>query len=158
MTGTNETLRELLSRLERRLGLIDDSARSCCGVTLAQCHALIEIGRSRDLSITVLADFLGTHKSNVSKTVDALVERGLVLREKDPLRRSVLCLRLTGKGQTLFDSIEDNMNRFHARLEEAIPADRREQVLESLHLLNLAFVDVQLAEYETACNGGGEPE
>ncbi len=154
----NDTLRSLLSRLERRLGLIDDSAKSCCGVTLAQCHALLEIGRSRDISVTELADFLGTHKSNVSKTVESLVDQGLVLRENHDLRRSVRCLRLTGKGQALFDSIEDNMNRFHAKLEEAIPADRREQVLESLHLLNLAFVEVQMAEYEASCDCGGKPE
>ena len=70
MHNMKNELREALRTLERRLGLIDDSATDCCGITLAQCHALVEIGRMNDPSITLLADLLGSDKGNVSKTVD----------------------------------------------------------------------------------------
>jgi hypothetical protein len=39
-------LRELIRVLVRNLGILEKSDASCCGVTISQCHAIVEIGRS----------------------------------------------------------------------------------------------------------------
>ena len=143
MHNDQDELRESLRGLERKLGLIDDSATDCCGITLAQCHALVEVGRIGDLSLTQLADLLGSDKGNVSKTVDALVRMELVQRTEDARNRRSVVLRLTNAGQLLFTSIEDGMDVFYQKLLNAIPESKLEQVLESLRLLNKAFSDLK---------------
>ncbi|HBG22772.1 MAG TPA: MarR family transcriptional regulator, partial [Peptococcaceae bacterium] len=56
-------------------------------MTYSQCHTLVEIGRKRCLSINELADLLGLDKSTMSRTVNTMVEQGLVTREPDPADR-----------------------------------------------------------------------
>ena len=51
-------LRELVRLLERKLGYLKDSEFTCCGVSLAQCHAMVEIGRANGLSLGNLAELL----------------------------------------------------------------------------------------------------
>lgn len=154
MINVKDELRESLRGLERRLGLIDDSATDCCGITLAQCHALVEIGRMGDLSLTLLADLLGSDKGNVSKTVDALVRMELVQRTEDARNRRSVVLRLTRAGQRQFTSIEDGMDVFYQKLQDAIPEDKLEQVLESLRLLNKAFSDLKDEDGPAGCDCG----
>ena len=69
--------------LERKIGVLDDIQSSCCGVTFAQCHAIVEIGRASTLSLNDLADILGLDKSTMSRTINNLVNEGLVARELD---------------------------------------------------------------------------
>ena len=154
MHNDQDELRESLRGLERKLGLIDDSATDCCGITLAQCHALVEVGRIGDLSLTQLADLLGSDKGNVSKTVDALVRMELVQRTEDARNRRSVVLRLTNAGQLLFTSIEDGMDVFYQKLLNAIPESKLEQVLESLRLLNKAFSDLKEEDGPAVCDCG----
>ena len=44
-------LREKLRRLQRELGWQQKNDASCCGVTVARCHALLEIGRQEEISL-----------------------------------------------------------------------------------------------------------
>lgn len=51
-------LRELVRRLERRMGLLNEGEQACCRLTLAQCHTLVEIGRACALSPTLCCEWL----------------------------------------------------------------------------------------------------
>ena len=136
-------LRELLRNLERSLGLIDDSAKSCCGITLAQCHALVEIGRAEALSLNALAELLDLDKSTASRTIDHLVRRNYATRQADARNRRSVVIRLTAAGHDLFMGIEADMNHYFKQIQTAIPADKQEQLLDSLRLLTLAIGQVK---------------
>ncbi|MBP7401463.1 MAG: MarR family transcriptional regulator [Clostridia bacterium] len=144
-------LRELLRTLELRFGYADDSIKACCGITLAQCHALVEIGRDEGIPPTVLAEALELDKGNVSKTVGALVRLGLVRKVSDDLSRRSVNLLLTDRGRTMYRSIERDMDTFYRKIQELLPADRLDQIHESLRLLCAAFQTLRLQEYEAAC-------
>lgn len=143
MAPKNEAndLREAVRRLERKLGLLDDLQASCCGVTLAQCHAVVEIGRAKRLSLNELSEVLGLDKSTMSRTINNLVNNGLALRETDPNDRRYLTIRLTEKGMESFQEIENGMNKFFTRVYHSIPEAKRDQVIESLDLLINALVE-----------------
>lgn len=47
----SKQLREMIRIFERKLGVLGNCQSDCCGITLAQCHALVEIGRSRKISL-----------------------------------------------------------------------------------------------------------
>lgn len=134
----SENLRELIRVLVRNLGLLEKTDASCCGVTIAQCHAIVEIGRKRRMSLVDLADMLGLDKSTMSRTVNSLVSSGLVSRDLDNENRRYITIQLTEYGMTVFRRIEESMGKYYRSILSSIPADKRDQVLESLRLLTAA--------------------
>lgn len=131
----SEYLRELLRILVRNLGILEKSDASCCGVTIAQCHAIVEIGRIKKISLIELADLLGLDKSTMSRTINNLVEAGLVKRDIDAENRRYITIQLTDQGTEVFVSIENSMYRYYSDIFKSIPEDKRNQVLDSLEVL-----------------------
>ncbi|MDF2843491.1 MAG: MarR family transcriptional regulator [Herbinix sp.] len=132
------TLRELIRVLVRNLGMLEKSDASCCGVTITQCHAIVEIGRKGKISLIDLADLLDVDKSSMSRTVNNLVETGLAIRDLDTENRRFVVIQLTDAGKNVFQSIENSMDNYYKDIFSSIPEDKREQVLESLALLTNA--------------------
>mgnify|MGYP001016436818 CR=1 FL=1 len=128
-------LRELIRVLVRNLGILEKSDASCCGVTISQCHAIVEIGRSGEVSLNELAELLALDKSTMSRTINNLVEDGLVIRELDPEDRRYVKIKLTDKGIKIFKDIEESMDRYYKSIFNSVPEEKREQVLDSLKLL-----------------------
>jgi len=115
--------------------LLEKGEALCCGVTLSQCHAIVEIARAGSISVNDLANLLGLDKSTMSRTINNLVEQELVTREPDPKNRRCLSISLTAKGQELFLNIESGMEQYYRGVYDSLPEDRREQILESLEIL-----------------------
>ncbi len=128
-------LRELLRILIRDLGILEKSDASCCGISLAQCHAIVEIGRADKISLIDLADLLGLDKSTMSRTINNLVEVGLVLRELDMENRRYVIIQLTDKGKEIFQNTEESMNNYYQDILESISENKRNEVIEGLQLL-----------------------
>lgn len=137
MSFTDDTkqLREMIRILERRLGILQENGYSCCNITLGQCHALVEIGRAKSISLNELAELLNLEKSTMSRTVNNLVTTGLAKREIDPQDRRYVTISLTESGLMLFEKIEADMNSYFSKVYELIPENKRQQVLESLDIL-----------------------
>lgn len=131
----SDYLRELLRILVRNLGILEKSDASCCGVTIAQCHAIVEIGRIKKISLIELADLLGLDKSTMSRTINNLVEAGLVKRDIDAENRRYITIQLTDQGTEVFVSIENSMYSYYSDIFKSIPEDKRNQVLDSLEVL-----------------------
>lgn len=128
-------LRQTLRTLVRRLGILERGEALCCGVTLAQCHVLIELGGAEKLSVNDLAETLRLDKSTVSRSVENLVSCGLVRRETDPGDRRYVSLGLSEQGVRVFGELEERMDIYFGEIIDQLPAEKREQVLESLALL-----------------------
>lgn len=132
-------LREYIRLLERKLGALNDHEMSCCSITMAQCHAIVEIGRAGNISLIDLANLLNLDNSTMSRTVNNLVNSDYVSRELSSVDRRYITISLTDKGSQLFNSIEDNMEEKFITIYDSIPENKRAQVLESLKLLSDAF-------------------
>ena len=131
----SQNLRELIRVLVRNLGILEKSDASCCGVTIAQCHAIVEIGRAKRIALIDLADLLGLDKSTMSRTINNLVEAGLAVRDLDAEDRRYVTIQLTDSGKNVFESTEESMGTYYKSIFSSISVDKREQVLESLQLL-----------------------
>lgn len=138
MKQGSETLRELIRILVRDLGILEKSDASCCGVTITQCHAVVEIGRKGKISLVDLAGLLGLDKSTMSRTINNLVESDLVLRDLDTENRRYVIIQLTENGKNVFQNIEASMNEYYKSIFNSIPENKRSQVMESLQLLTTA--------------------
>ncbi|MCD2347980.1 MarR family winged helix-turn-helix transcriptional regulator [Clostridium guangxiense] len=128
-------LRELIRVLVRDLGILEKSDSNCHGVTMSQCHAIVEIGRAKEISLNGLAKILNLDKSTMSRTINKLVDDDLVVREAHPEDRRYIVIKLTDKGIKVFKTIEENMNNYYKKIFVSIPQDKREQVLDSLKIL-----------------------
>jgi DNA-binding MarR family transcriptional regulator len=128
-------LRELVRQMMRRLGVLEDGEMACCGVSLAQCHALVEIGRAGTISLAELANLLNLDSSTMSRTVNNLVRNKLAERTLDPKDRRYVSIRLTPAGMTSFQETESDMADYFLQILHAVPQERQEQVLDSLRLL-----------------------
>jgi len=136
---SSQRLREGTRMLLRKLGIFERDEAVCCGVTYAQCHALVEVGRKGTLSLNELAELLNLDKSTVSKTVDQLVKNGIMLREPGQKDRRYVTLTLTTEGYELFQSIEKRMEAYFTKILDSIPDNKREQVIESIQILSDAI-------------------
>jgi len=130
-----KTLRHDMRLLARKMELMTKSEASCCGITLTQCHLLTEIGWAGAASLNTLSERLGVDKSTMSRNIEILVTDGLVSRTTDPDNRRAVTIMLTDAGRQLFDQVEASMTQFYETLFQALPADKRSQVLESLEIL-----------------------
>jgi len=90
--------------LEREIFMQNNEA-CCSGVTVAQCHTLLEIESKTKESVTELAKTLGLDKSTISRTVDGLVHSGLVDRTIPVENRRMATLQLTEAGKETCNSI-----------------------------------------------------
>jgi DNA-binding MarR family transcriptional regulator len=121
--------------MERKLGVLEECKVSCGGISLAQCHALTEIGRAKSISLIKLSELLNLDNSTLSRTVNNLVNKGLVERELDKKDRRYVTIKLSENGCKIFKNLEENWNSYYQNVLEAIPIEKQEQVLESMQIL-----------------------
>lgn len=119
----SKNFRELIRILERKLGLLNKQDKCCSEVTLAQCHALVEIGRSKTISLKELSNLLGLDISTMSRTVESLVKKDFVFRSPSKVDRRSIDIELTDKGLNIFNEIETKMNNEFKNIFEKIPTE-----------------------------------
>jgi DNA-binding MarR family transcriptional regulator len=125
-------LREKLRQLEREMNDPFQTDSGCCGLTLAQCHTLLEIGNKGEISLIDLASHLGLDTSTLSRMIQGLVVLGLVSRLTNEKDRRYVAISLTEQGCKLFDQIEVRFNTYFAQVLELIPSEKRDAVIENI--------------------------
>lgn len=93
-----QQFRECFRILEREI-FFQNTASCCNGVSLSQCHALLEIENNDKISVTELAQNMQLDKSTVSRTVDGLVKMDMVDRVIPDENRRKAILNLTEKAK-----------------------------------------------------------
>lgn len=139
LLNLRQRLRETTRLLIRKLGVLERSEALCCSVTLTQCHVIVETGRREQISVNELSELLNLDKSTVSRTVEQLVNNDILIRETDLNDRRYVALKLTGKGEELFTTIEQRMEEYFREILAFIPEGKQEQVIESLQLFSEAL-------------------
>ena len=103
--------REVLRLFDRELFF--QNLSSCCGgVTLTQCHTLLEIENTEKITISELAKNLILDKSTVSRTVDNLVVAGFIDRTIPAENRRTTSLSLTTSGKKTTKAIKWNNENY----------------------------------------------
>jgi DNA-binding MarR family transcriptional regulator len=128
--GFRRDLRVLEREAVRHL----EGETNCCGVTLGQCHALLELSFS-DSSLTGLAAALDLDTSTLSRTVDGLVKTGWVERTQDPADRRAVRLTLTSAGRKKVAAIDAMCDRYYQALFDDMSDGDRKCVGRAIKLL-----------------------
>ena len=84
------------------------------------------IGRKGKTNLLSISGAIGMDRGLVSRTVQSLTEKGLVLTERDTADRRVVFARLTPTGKKAFDTMYPVMQARQRRLLSALsPGDRK---------------------------------
>ena len=138
MAVTKNTVREFrraLRLIERELSHELDSETSCCGVTLSQCHLLLELEIIGEVSLSGLADATGLDKSTLSRTVESLVKEELVNRNVSPDDRRGVKIQLSESGRKKASIINGYCDQYYGALFTHIPASKHTSIIQSLAVL-----------------------
>lgn len=127
---------ESMVALIRTLGLHQPD-RTPCGqpVSVAEAHALLELGREPGLSQTGLAARLRLEKSSVSRIVTALERRGWVARQRQTQDTRIVQVHLTTDGREAAAKLAASRQAKFEQIFAAIPPTERDAVLASLDTL-----------------------
>ncbi len=138
-TAETRKFREIIRRIELGLDLGNRySTNSCCGITLAQCHLLLEIGSNQGSSINSIAQQTGLDKSTLSRTVDALIKGGFISRRESSADRRRLELYLTDNGMKKIRHINTVCDDFYGIVLDKLKDSGLKNVFDAIKI----FADV----------------
>jgi DNA-binding MarR family transcriptional regulator len=123
-------------------------AQRCRELSLSTAHLyLMSLLESHGpLSMSQLADLLDMALPNATGLVDRAHERGIVERVRDEADRRVVLARLTPSGRSLLRKLELIRRQRLALTLQAMTPEQREQLLQSVHDLRVAFEAVAAKE------------
>lgn len=108
------------------------------GLSLQEWRSLGQLGGFAPLSLKELANRAGLDKSAASRIVSTLTERGLVGSERNDTDGRGVMLRLTAKGQALYQEAFSDAVARNERLLAPLRTEQRQQLIEMLGVLNVS--------------------
>lgn len=148
-----QNLRRHLRILEREVERNMKQETTCCGVSLAQCHVMLELDFLKETTVKILTERLELDKSTLSRTIDGLEKEGSIYKVENPEDKRSLLIKLTESGQKKADMINQLCNQFYETLFSKIPKDKHENIMESIVLLVGAMQEMK-TDFPNCCVTG----
>jgi len=92
------------------------------GLTLGQWQVLATLRRLDKATMGEVAAFCATDRTTLTRTVDRMVDDGLVQRDRDLVDRRQVHLDLTEKGREVFQRAHLDVTRFNGRVTGVLDA------------------------------------
>jgi DNA-binding MarR family transcriptional regulator len=109
------------------------------GLSVPQFRAMGIIYRHGGISLSRIADHMGLTLPTVSKMMDTLVRRELVMRETSPDDRRCLTLKLTEQGKSEFDAADKHAQEQLAETLKSLSPQERDEVTRAMQAIRRAF-------------------
>ncbi len=118
--------RDVIRIFDRELSF-QNNASCCNGISVSQCHTLLEIEKNSEISVSELATKLSLDKSTVSRTVEGLVNISLVDRVIPKENRRMALINLTDNGKQVCSTINySNDSYIEAVLKDFSPEEQEQ--------------------------------
>lgn len=144
-----ETLNELLVKLFK--DILEIEAKSLIteefnDITYNDMHIIEAVGVDEPRNMKMVAKLMSVTTGTLTKAMDALCDKGYVIRERSTKDKRVIKLRLTDKGKSAYYHHE----QFHRQMIKNIAAEMNEQETEILIYALAKLVDYfHLNYYDT---------
>lgn len=144
-----ETLNELLVKLFK--DILEIEAKSLIteefkDITYNDMHIIEAVGIDEPRNMKTVAKLMSVTTGTLTKAMDALCEKGYVIRERSTKDKRVIKLRLTDRGKSAYYHHE----QFHRQMIKNIAAEMNEQETEILIYALAKLVDYfHLNYYDT---------
>ncbi len=111
----------------------------CSDVTPAQCHALLALEESGPVPNGELAALLQVDASTLSRTINQMVQKDLVVRQPHTTDRRTTLLEMSDRGGEVATAIHRTADALYRGILGEIPANNRRDVLQAFAQLVEAF-------------------
>lgn len=98
------------------------------GLTLSQWQVLATLSRLDKATMGEVAAFCATDRTTLTRTVDRMVDDGLIKRDRDLVDRRQVHLNLTEKGWATFQAALVDVTRFNDRVTGVLKAEEVAQL------------------------------
>lgn len=142
--------KELLSVIRRliiSLRIFQAESTFCEDLTFTQYSILSYVAKTGSLPMAELHTLLSVEKSTTTRLVEPLVKMGYLKKIQSAHDSRAIELKLTGKGEEIFDRVRECISEFMINMGNTIPEDKRDDVLQSLEIFIKAM--------ERCCTPGG---
>lgn len=139
--------REVIRAFDREL-LYQNNASCCNGISVSQCHTLLEIEKHREISVSELANKLSLDKSTVSRTVDGLVNISLVERVTPKENRRLARLNLTDSGTQVCSAIHFTNDQYIQHVLKDFSREERGEFLRMFTKLTSNMAELRVSREE----------
>lgn len=144
--------REILRMFDQELYL-QNQASCCNGISLAQCHTLLEIEKQGEISVSDLANRLNLDKSTVSRTVEGLVNIRMVNRTVPRENRRLALIDLTASGKQVCSAIHYTNDSYIEEVLRDFKAEERKTFLNLFGKLTRNMSAYRTRKKEEEVNG-----
>lgn len=104
--------------------------------TMAMAMALLYIDYERGTPSTALGPSMGMEATSLSRTLNAMEERGLIFRERNPEDGRGVLIKLTESGKEKRELSKKSVYRFNERIREQVGPEKIEHFFEITDLIN----------------------
>ena len=140
-------LDDVLPRLTRAIRLALNQAEGDSRLLMPQVHCLRLIAQARGpVKPSVLARELQVTPPTMTRTVDTMVERGLIERVADPIDRRAIGLRPTDQGREVLERYQAEIDERLYEMIWHLSHEQRQRVLVALEDLAAMLDADELAE------------
>ncbi len=129
---------DALVAISRHFGVLERDTVCCGDVTVPQCVALQRL-YTASMGVSTLSDYLGKSTSATTRLVDGLESRGWIDRRPNPDDGRRVDLVLTDDGRQRAAELRASTEVMVGEMLEHIAEDRRDDVIEALHILETAI-------------------
>ena len=139
---------KLLNQINRNNSTFEQACMKAFEITSAQAGALLNLPSKGTMMMNELSSAANVDTSTMTRMVDQLVEKGLVVRHADAKDRRLVRVGLTPQGQKMHKELGEVLASYYMESLEDITEPEREIIVQVLERLKNA-VDTGL---ETCCN------
>lgn len=137
VTDGDQCAEQVLATVPMVMRLLRSETRSRRpeGLSVPQFRVLGFLYRRGGVSLSNVADHMGLTLPTVSKMIDTLVKRGLVLRETSDNDRRFIALKLTEQGRSAFGDAKRDAQARVVEVLSALTAAEQEEVGRAMQAL-----------------------
>ena len=132
-TMVNELFKIIPTFRKRFIKLID--AVSDIHLTPTQIEALFVVQMNEGVRMGDLANLLALSKQHLTKIVDELEKRKLVVRKQSEINKRVIHIFLTSEGKNLYEKIYEMIVQHEAMIFESMSEEQYEKNIEAIRIV-----------------------
>ena len=133
------TVHQLVNQIAKNNQVYEKACVDFFGVTSSQGGTILALPISNNLKMNELSTAMGVDSSTMTRMIDQLVDKGLVIRQAGEKDRRLVHIGLTDAGQKLHKELAGALERFYQDSLDQIPEKEREAIVKSLVTVNNAI-------------------
>jgi DNA-binding MarR family transcriptional regulator len=130
---------KLVATMAKNNQVYEEACKTYFGVTSSQGGTILALPLENTLKMNELSNISGVDTSTMTRMIDQLVEKGLVIRQPGENDRRQVHIGLTAEGFRLHRELAAALDKFYQDSLDRIPEKERAVIVKSLEKVNEAI-------------------